>query len=131
MWRNFELSRRYRQQNGTKMMHHTKPFPDQIDCIFRDHFSKWPRRFKWTVFFCFCFPISVYFALTQGTFAPSFVTMMVLSLSTFNTLVVFWGLKLNSFAQRYWHRNYHISGAVILSLLPLSTLVFQYTVYCL
>ncbi|EOD81948.1 hypothetical protein D515_00106 [Grimontia indica] len=113
-------------------MHYTKPFPDQIDRIFRDHFRKWPRRFKWTVFLCFFFPAASYAANTHGTFDPSFLTIIVILFFGINALVVVWGLRLNSFAQRcYWHRNYHIGGATTLALIPLGILVLQYTKYCL
>lgn len=118
--------------NGNNKMHYNRPFPDQVDRIFRDHFRKWPRRFKWTVFCCFFLPLSFYFASNHGAFAPSFLTILVIAFLALNALVVLWGLRLNSFAQRsYWHKNYHIGGATSLALVPLSLLIFQYTKYCL
>ncbi|WP_255555630.1 hypothetical protein [Enterovibrio paralichthyis] len=77
-------------------------------------------------------PLSFYYASAHGTFAPSFLTILVIVFFAVNALVVIWGLRLNSFAQRsYWHRNYHISGTTTLALIPLALLAIQYTKYCL
>ncbi|WP_028025385.1 hypothetical protein [Enterovibrio calviensis] len=117
--------------NGNNKMHYSRPYPDQIDRIFRDHFRKWPRRFKWAVFFCFLLPISFYAALVDGMFAPSFLSILVIVFISINSVVILWGLRLNSFAQRYWHRNYHIVGTTTLAVVPLSLLAIQYSKYCI
>lgn len=77
-------------------------------------------------------PMLSYAANTHGTVAPSFLTIIVILFFGINALVVIWGIRLNTFAQRsYWHRNYHIGGATVLALIPLALLVFQYSSYCL
>ncbi|MDF2184354.1 hypothetical protein [Grimontia hollisae] len=100
--------------------------------MFRDRFRKWPRRFKWTVFCCFFMPMLSYAANTHGSVAPSFLTIIVILFFAINVLVVIWGVRLNTFAQRsYWYRNYHLGGATTLALVPLIVLILQYSTYCL
>lgn len=112
-------------------MHYGKSSTDQLNRIFQDPFTKWPRRFKWVVFFCFLLPICFYFASSKDNIAPSFLSMVNILFLFFNLFVVFWGIKLNQLARRHWHKNYHLPMTIIFAFIPLSLLIFQYTNYCL
>lgn len=117
--------------NGDTMMNYNNASTDELHRIFQDHFKKWPRRFKWSVFICFFFPVFFYFSVINGDVSSSFYSPLFMFFLSINSVILFWGIKLYFFSKRYWHRNYHIYRTCAFSLIPLLTLIFQYSKYCL
>ena len=112
-------------------MNYNKASTNELNKVFQDRFKKWPRRFQWSVFFCFLFPVFFYLLINNNDINNDFYSSVFGFLFVINLLILLWGIRLHIYSKRYWHKNYYIYITCILALIPLHALLYQYTQYCL
>ena len=117
--------------NFWNIMNYNKASTNELNKVFQDRFKKWPRLFKWSVFFCFFFPLFFYLVINNNEIGKEFHSSVFAFFLVINLLILFWGIKLHLFSKRYWHKKYYIYITCSFALIPLYVLIYQYTQYCL